>query len=125
MTANPTDVPPPPTEVPPALSADEQRLLLVGLCDFEERWDICEAAAGLVVDGAAKAALIRARLRPLTAQFPALVPAEVNAHQLWIARHWFDTQFCQVGTTAEPPKKRARARLKPSQGTRRAQQGDK
>lgn len=124
MTANPTDSLPPPTEAPPALSADEQRLLLVGLCDFEGRWDICEAAAGLVVDGAAKAALIRARLRPLIAQFPALASEEVAAHQLWFARHWFDTQFCQAETTAEQPKKRTRARLRTANGTRRAQQGD-
>jgi hypothetical protein len=105
------------------LSADEQRLLLVGLCDFEGRWDICEAAAGLVVDGAAKAALIRARLQPLTAQFSALAPDEVSAHQLWIARHWFDTQSCQAESSVETPKKRPRARMKTGQGTRRAQQG--
>ena len=125
MTANPTDPLPPPTEAPPALSPDEQRLLLVGLCDFEARWDIFAAAAGLVVDGAAKAALIRARLQPLTAQFPALVPDEVTAHQLWIARHWFDTQFCKAETPTEPLKERTRTRRRPSQGTRRAQQGDK
>jgi hypothetical protein len=124
LTANPTDSPPPPAALP-ALSADEQRLLLVGMCDFEARWDICAAAAELVVDGAAKAALIRARLQPLTAQFPALAPSEVTAHQLWIARHWFDTQFCKAETPAEPHKERARTRRRPSQGTRRAQQGDK
>lgn len=125
MTIEPTEAPPSVAETLPDFSADEQRLLLVGLCDFEGRWDIFAAAAGLVVDGATKAALIRERLAPHAAQLPARASEEVAAYQLWIARHWFDVQFCQAEAPAEPPKKRVRTRARPDKGLRRAQQGDK
>lgn len=125
MTVNTTDSPAPPAEASPVFSPDEQRLLLVGLCDFEGRWDILEAAANMVVDGAAKAALIRERLLPRAGQLAALVSEDVAPHQLWIARHWFDTQFCQAEPTDAQPKKRTRAGWKAAQGTRRARQGDK
>ena len=47
------------------LSLDDHRLALVGLVDFEGRWDILEAAAGQVVDGAAKAERVRQHLLPI------------------------------------------------------------
>jgi len=125
LTIQPTDVSPAAATLSPVLSADEQRLLLVGLCDFEGRWDIFAAAASLVVDGATKAALIRDRLAPYAAQLTVLASEEVAAHQLWIARHWFDTQFCQAEASAEPPKKRVRARSRPDKGAQRTKQGDK
>ena len=47
-----------------ALSPDETRLALLGVVDFEGDWEAMEAATTLVVDGPAKASLIRDRLAP-------------------------------------------------------------
>ncbi len=125
MTPNTAHPLPTPSNLISLLSADEQRLALLGLYDFEGRWDTLEAATIMVVDGEAKAALVRERLMPLADQLPALVADDVAAHQLWIARHWFDTQFCQAAATTEQPERRARAKSKAEDRTRRAQQGDK
>jgi hypothetical protein len=78
-----------------ALSPDESRLALLGVVDFEGDWEAFEAATSLVVDGPAKASLIRARLAPAAAQFSDRVAADVNVLELLAARHWFDTQPCQ------------------------------
>jgi len=83
------------------LSADERRLALLGLVDFEGRWEVLEAATRLVVDGETKAALICERLAPRAEHLSALV-TEVSAYELWLARHWFDTQFCQATAVAGP-----------------------
>lgn len=122
MTPNP--VPPSESAADPfaGLAVAEQRLALLGLCDFEGQWDILEAATRLVVDGDAKAALIRRRLLPMADQLPALVAGEVTAHQLWVARYWFDTQMCHVETLAERPARRSRGRSKTARGARRAKE---
>ena len=78
-----------------ALSPDENRLALLGVVDFEGDWEALEAAAALVVDGPAKASLIRERLAPAAAQFTGHFAADVNVFELLAARHWFDTQPCQ------------------------------
>jgi hypothetical protein len=78
-----------------ALSPDESRLALLGVVDFEGDWEAFEAATPLVVDGPAKANLIRERLAPVAAQFSDHLAADVNVLELLAARHWFDTQSCQ------------------------------
>ena len=78
-----------------ALSPDETRLALLGVVDFEGDWEAMEAATTLVVDGPAKASLIRDRLAPAAAQLPGHFAAEVGVLDLLSARHWFDTQPCQ------------------------------
>jgi hypothetical protein len=80
------------------LSPDETRLALLGMVDFEGDWDALEAATSLVVDGAAKAGLIRDRLASLAAGFTGHFVADVNVLDLLAARHWFDTQPCQTMT---------------------------
>jgi hypothetical protein len=80
------------------LSPDESRLALLGVVDFEGDWEAMEAATMLVVDGPAKASLIRDRLAPTAAEFTGHFAAEVNVLDLLAARHWFDTQPCQSTT---------------------------
>jgi len=82
----------------PALSLDETRLALLGMVDFEGDWEAMEAATTLVVDGPAKASLIRDRLAPAAAGFTGHFAADVNVLDLLAARHWFDTQPCQSAT---------------------------
>jgi hypothetical protein len=81
-----------------ALSPDETRLALLGVVDFEGDWEAMEAATTLVVDGPAKASLIRDRLAPTAAEFTGHFAADVNVLDLLAARHWFDTQPCQSTT---------------------------
>ena len=87
-----------PSGLTPALSPDETRLALLGVVDFEGDWEAMEAATTLVVDGPAKASLIRDRLAPAAAQFTDHFAADVNVLDLLAARHWFDTQPCQSTT---------------------------
>ena len=68
------------------------------MVDFEGDWEAMEAATTLVVDGPAKASLIRDRLAPAAAQFTGHFAADVNVLDLLAARHWFDTQPCQSAT---------------------------
>ena len=87
-----------PPGLTPVLSPDETRLALLGVVDFEGDWEAMEAATALVVDGPAKASLIRDRLAPAAAQLPGHFAAEVGVLDLLAARHWFDTQPCQSAT---------------------------
>ncbi len=103
-----------------SLSADEQRLALLGLVDFEGRWELLEAAARLVVDGETKAALIRERLAPQAGLLSASA-AEVSAYELWVARHWFRTQFCRATTVAGPQAGPAQADARTARRRRRTQ----
>jgi hypothetical protein len=81
-----------------ALSPDETRLALLGVVDFEGDWEAMEAATMSVVDGPAKAGLIRDRLALVAAQLEEHFAAEVNVLDLLAARHWFDTQPCRSVT---------------------------
>ena len=85
------------------LSPDEYRLALVGLVDFEGSWDALQTATHLVVDGQAKAALIRERLIPVADALPGLLAEGVDVFQLWAARHWFDSQTCRPMSSAQHP----------------------
>ena len=85
----------------PALSPDETRLALLGVVDFEGDWEAMEAATALVVDGPAKASLIRDRLAPAASQLPGHFAGEVGVLDLLSARHWFDTQPCQSADASE------------------------
>jgi hypothetical protein len=87
-----------PPGLTPALSPDETRLALLGVVDFEGDWEAMEAATALVVDGPAKASLIRDRLVPAASQLPGHFAGEVSVLDLLSARHWFDTQPCQSAT---------------------------
>jgi len=87
-----------PSELTLALSPDEARLVLLGVVDFEGDWEAMEAATTFVVDGPAKASLIRDRLAPTAAEFTGHFAADVNVLDLLAARHWFDTQPCQRTT---------------------------
>ena len=91
----------------PALSPDETRLALLSVVDFEGDWEAMEAATTLVVDGPAKASLIRERLAPAAAQVTGHFAADVNVLELLAARHWFDTQPCQ--STTRPKEYRRQA----------------
>lgn len=117
MTVHPAQPPEAAADPLAALSADERRLALLGLCDFEGQWDVLEAATRLVVDGEAKAALIR-RLTLQADQLAALAKDEAIAYQLWIARRWFATQFCRDETAPAPTKPRTRSRPKSAHSTR-------
>jgi hypothetical protein len=86
----PSAVPPPKLD----LSTAESRLALLGEVDFEGDWDALERATAWVVDGPAKAALIRTRLAPAAAQRSLTVAEEISVVDLVAARHWFDTQPC-------------------------------
>jgi hypothetical protein len=90
-----------PSGPPPALTPDETRLALLGVVDFEGDWAALEAATTLVVDGPAKASLIRERLAPAAAQLPGHFAAEVGVLDLLAARQWFATQPCQSATQPE------------------------
>jgi hypothetical protein len=70
------------------LTADEYRLALLGLVDFEGAWDALELAATFVVDGAAKQALVRDRLRPLADALSPLA-LQVDPLAMLAARYWF------------------------------------
>jgi hypothetical protein len=74
---------------------------LLGVVDFDGDWEALEAATRLVVDGPAKAGLIRERLAQAAAQLPGHFAAEVGVQDLLAARHWFDTQPCQSATQPE------------------------
>ena len=87
-----------PPGLPPALSPDETRLALLGVVDFEGDWEAMETATTLVVDGSAKASLIRDRLAPVATEVTGQPAADVNVLDLLAARHWFDTQPCQEAT---------------------------
>lgn len=121
MTSDPVPFPEPVADPAGGLAPAERRLALLGLCDFEGQWDILEAATRLVVDGEAKAALIRQRLAPLADQLQALVAVDVVPYQLWIARHWFATQLCQAETPPEQANPRSRVRSKTARGARRGE----
>jgi hypothetical protein len=73
-----------------SLTADEYRLALLGLVDFAGAWDALALAADFVVDGPAKQALIRERLRPLSEALSPLAQ-QVDALAMLAARHWFRT----------------------------------
>jgi hypothetical protein len=83
------------------LSPEEYRLALLGLADFEGHWETFEAAASMVVDGQAKAAAIRQRLIPIAVHLPCLMEEELDVLRLWMARHWFASQFYGGGDQAE------------------------
>jgi len=87
-----------PSELTLALSPDEARLALLGVVDFEGDWEAMEAATTFVVDGPAKASLIRDRLALAAAEFTGHFAGDVNVLELLAARHWFDTQPCQKVT---------------------------
>jgi len=89
-----------------ALSPDELRLALLGVVDFEGDWEALEAATTLVVDGTAKAALIRERLAPAAAHVTGHFAADVNVLELLAARRWFDTQPCQRAPRSRHPGER-------------------
>ena len=92
-----------PSGVTIVLSPDEYRLALLGLVDFEGGWAIMQMAAEMVVDGEAKAALIRERLVPVADALPGLLAEGVDVFQLWAARHWFDSQTCRTAASAQRP----------------------
>ena len=77
------------------LSPDEYRLAILGLIDFEGRWDAMQVATTLVVDGETKGALLRERIAPVADLLPALVADGIEVLALWTARHWFANQPCQ------------------------------
>jgi hypothetical protein len=107
------------------LTPDEYRLALLGLVDFEGHWEILEAATALVVDGPAKAALLRARLIPLADRLPGLLDKEIDVVRLWTARHWFDTQFCREPTPAPQSRQLEHGRKRGTDGgeKRKVQRG--
>ena len=70
------------------LSPDEYRLALLWLIDFEAAWEGLETATPFVVDGQAKLALIRQRVRPLADDLAPL-GEHVDSLALLAARHWF------------------------------------
>lgn len=71
------------------LNFDEYRLALMGLVDFAGAWDALEMATTLVVDGPAKAAVVRNRLLPLASHLPALLARGVDSLEMLAARRWF------------------------------------
>ena len=77
------------------LSPDAYRLALLGRVDFAGQWSALTAAAGWVVDGAAKAALIRERLLPI-ADILDSVGSQVDAVEMVIVRHWFRNLPCST-----------------------------
>jgi hypothetical protein len=76
-------------ELSVALSADEYRLALLGLVDFEGQWEALATAAAFVVDGSRKAALVQERLAPIASHLPALLKRKVDAFEMIGLRHWF------------------------------------
>ncbi len=91
-----------PAGLPLVLSPDEYRLALLWLTDFEQAWDGIEAAAAFVPDGAAKRALIQARLQPLAGSLTGL-GQQVDALTLLAARHWFRTGACAASPAETEP----------------------
>lgn len=87
------------TGQPLALSADEQQLALLWLADFggegDAAWDGLAAATAYVVDGAAKLALVRARVQPLAEHLPP-VAQQATALDRLMARYWFRNGACAV-----------------------------
>jgi hypothetical protein len=77
------------------LSPDEYRLALLGQVDFGGQWPALAAATGWVADGAAKAALIRARLLPI-ADLLGSIGSQVDAMEMVIVRHWFRNLPCST-----------------------------
>jgi hypothetical protein len=71
------------------LNLYEYRLALLGLVDFAGAWDVLEQAASFVVDGPAKAMIVRDHLRPLGSHLPALLARGVDSVELLAARFWF------------------------------------
>jgi len=71
-----------------ALTADQVRLALVCLVDFEGAWDAVETATLLVEDGKAKAQLLY-ELRPMAHLLPALLDRGLDSLELISARYWF------------------------------------
>ena len=82
-----------PSGVTVALSPDEYRLVLLWLVDFEGAWEGLELATGFVVDGEAKLALIRERLRSLAAAL-SLPDGQIDALEMLAARYWFRQGAC-------------------------------
>ena len=77
------------------LSPDAYRLALLGRVDFAGQWSALTAAAGWVVDGAAKTALIRERLLPIAGILGG-VGSQVDAMEMVIVRHWFRNLPCST-----------------------------
>ncbi len=71
------------------LSLAEYRLALLWLVDYAGQWEPLEMATTLVVDGPAKAALVREHLRPAALHLPALTSRGVDALEMLAARFWF------------------------------------
>ena len=82
------------------LSPDEYRLALLWLIDFEAAWEGLETATRFVVDGEAKLALIRQRVRPLADELAPL-GEHVDSLTLLAARHWFRHALISEGHSAE------------------------
>lgn len=76
-----------------SLTADERRLALLWLVDFERSWDALELATTFVVDGPAKLALIQDRLGPLGDMLAPLAQ-RVDALEMLVVRHWFRNGRC-------------------------------
>ena len=89
----------PSSGIPIVLSADEYRLALLWLVDFEQAWEGIEAATAFVPDGEAKLALVRTRLRLLAGPLAEL-GTRLDPLSLLIARHWFRNGVC-VATNLE------------------------
>jgi hypothetical protein len=89
------------------LSQEEARLALLGLVDFEGCWDSLRAATAFIADGAAKDAVIRSRLLPLTDYLPALLDGGIDSLEMLAARYWFRSGPCTeivrlAGAESEP-----------------------
>lgn len=79
-----------------ALSPDEYRLALLAQVDFEGQWEGLETATAFVVDGPAKARLIREHLLPIAGLLSMLLNRKVDALELLVVRHWFRNEACQA-----------------------------
>ena len=84
------------------LTLDAYRLALIGVVDFEGNWRAMEAAAGLVVDGPAKAALLKEQLAPIADQLSVLTDRDVEVLALLAARHWFRNGTCRRTAGVSP-----------------------
>ena len=88
---------------PLALSAEETQLALLWLVDFgggpgetaDAAWAGLAAATAFVTDGAAKLALMEARVRPLAEHLPPLAQ-QAAALDLLTARYWFRNGRCET-----------------------------
>jgi hypothetical protein len=97
MTDHPGAVLTTPSGLTISLSRDEAQLALLGLVDFEGHWDALQAATAFVVDGPAKAAIIRERLCHL----PALLGFGVDSLEMLAARHWFRARSCSQAIASQ------------------------